>query len=62
MSETPRELDVNAVLRAAQSVTDPVVVQIVGAKDDEEALRIEQAHLVQTDNGLRPGDPKEQPK
>lgn len=62
MSETPRELDVNAVLRAAQSVSDPVVVQIDAASNDEEALRIEAAHVVQTDNGLRPGDPQEQPE
>lgn len=41
---------------------DPGVNRIQEADDDEEARRIEAELVVQTDNGLRPGDPEDQPK
>jgi hypothetical protein len=41
---------------------DPGVQRINEAKDDEEARRIEAELVLQTDNGLRPGDPEKQPK
>lgn len=46
----------------ADPVRDPGVHRIQKAKDDDEARRIEAELVVQTDNGLRPGDPEDQPK
>lgn len=59
MTEEEREL--TAAERAVRAAQDPVVAEIEAAETDEEKLRIEAAHLLQTDNGLRPGDPEEQP-